>query len=168
MRKFILFFVLLLLLLSFGAFFLSSWNKIKEYNNSRNNEPLTGSLEEVSQRQLPSTYSDYSSESLNQALSDKRVVFMFFTSNWCNECKGQDEINNEILTGLTNGGIFGARIHILDSETTTETSALAKKYGVDRENTMVILDTNGAIQFKNTGEIEPEILLQKLMEVVNK
>lgn len=61
--------------------------------------------------------------------------------------------------------LVGLRIHILDSETTTETDALAKKYNVSKEQSIVILDKKGAIFFKHTGLLEKEVLKQKLTEL---
>ena len=115
--------------------------------------------------QIESYYVDYTKEDYEKALAEKRVLVLYFTSNWCEECKAQDLINNEVFNDLTLQGIVGLKIHILDSETTTETDALAKKYDVTKEQSVVIVDTDGVTRFKYVGIITQELLTQKILEV---
>ena len=67
-----------------------------------------------------------------------------------------------ISEGINN--VFGLRVHILDSETTTESDALSQKFDVVKEQTYVLLDKNGAVFFKHTGFLSEDQLKQKIME----
>ncbi|MEK7169046.1 MAG: thioredoxin domain-containing protein [Patescibacteria group bacterium] len=166
MKKFVLFFILSLLLISFGAFLLNAFNLQKDYFNSKNDEKQQDESEMVNDmEQIESYYVDYTKEDYEKALAEKRVLVLYFTSNWCEECKAQDLINNEVFNDLTLQGIVGLKIHILDSETTTETDALAKKYDVTKEQSVVIVDTDGVTRFKYVGIITQELLTQKILEV---
>ncbi len=167
MRKFILFFVLSLFFISFVGLLINSWQKLNEYNKSKVNISKQNKVVDVVDDKQ-SIYIDYSKEVYEKALNEKTVILMFFTANWCEECNKMDELINESLANLTREGVVGIKIHILDSETTTETTALSKKYSVNKEGSVVILDKNGAISYKQTGNIEKEILTQKLMEVISK
>ncbi|WKZ25415.1 MAG: thioredoxin family protein [bacterium] len=164
MKKTILFFVLFLLFLSFLVFFVSVWNNLNIYRSEDSNVSKVVETLKTSQA-VQSLYLDYSNENYDSALQDKRVVILFFTSNWCVECLEQDKVNLEVFDDLKDKGLVGLRIHILDSETTTETDALAKKFDIHKENSFVVLNQNGAVHFKHTGNIEKELLKQKIEEV---
>lgn len=166
MQKFILFFILSLLFVAFGAFLFNSYVLQKSYFNSKNvgsPEPL---INDVRPRPTQSIYVDYSKEIYDKTLGSKRVLVLYFTSNWCNVCIQQDANNKEIFNKLSIDEVVGLKIHILDSETTTETDALAKKFDVVKENTFVILDKNGAIAFKYVGEMSSDMIKNKILDIV--
>lgn len=166
MKKIILIVILSILTLSFLALILNAYNLQKKYYQSKNEQ---SSVEEESktnqQVTKPSVYKDYQKIDLEQALLNKQVVLLYFISNWCSECIQQDTLNKEVVEEMVTDELVGLRIHILDSETTTETDALAKKYNVSKEQSIVILDKKGAIFFKHTGLLEKEVLKQKLTEL---
>lgn len=168
MRKFILFFVLLLLFLAFGAFLINAFLLQKDYfknTNQNDQERVENIVQDIVER--PSIYIDYTKEDYDKALSDKRGVVLFFTSNWYQKCIDQDLINQDVFKELPKEGIVGLKIHILDSETTTETDALSQKFDVSKEQSFVILDKNGVVFFKHSGVLGSEQLKQKIQEVVN-
>lgn len=164
MKKTILFVVLSIILLSFLAFYLNVFAKLNEYwqlsDKKVDNRDIV-----VDSKSNPSTYFGYSRDVYETALKENKVIVLFFTANWCGECLSQDLLNTELLESLGNSGIVGLRIHILDSETTTETGALAKKFDVSKENSIVILDKKGAVYFKQVGTIDMELFKQKINEV---
>jgi len=169
MKKFILFFVLSLLFISFGAFLLNAFNLQKNYFNSKNNNTdMAENKIDGEEMELESYYIDYAKEDYEKALLDKRILVLYFTSNWCEECKAQDVTNSEVFKELPSEGVVGLKIHVLDSETTTETDALAKKYDVSKEQSMVIIDRDGVTRFKQVGVVTQELLKQKILEVSNK
>ncbi len=169
MKKFILFFVLSLLFISFGAFLLNAFNLQKNYFDSKNKTSNDKTTDEANEAvQVDSYYIDYKKEDYEKAIAEKRVLVLYFTSNWCEECKTQDLLNTEVFVDIAQYGVVGLRVHILDSETTIETDALAKKYDVSKEQTFVIIDTNGVTRFKYVGTITKELLSQKILEVSNK
>ncbi|MFZ3301542.1 MAG: thioredoxin domain-containing protein [Microgenomates group bacterium] len=169
MKKFILFFVLSLLLISFGAFLINAYQLQKNYFDSKNKPEQANQTEdntEVIEKQ--SFYKDYAKVDYDLALKDKSVLVLYFTSNWCDECLSQDKTIADYFSNLDTKGIVGLRIHILDSETTTETDALAKKFDITKESSLIILNKDGSLAFKNTGKLSTEVLSQKIKEVVSK
>lgn len=166
MNKTTLVIVLSVFTVIFLSFFFNVWKNLLSYRSSSGPETVV----ETSQVEVvkPSFYVDYTKESLESSLSEKNITFLFFTSNWCMECSSQDNVNQIVFDSLESLGLSGFRIHILDSETTTETDALAKKFDVTKENSIVILDKNGAVFFKQSGNISQEQLKQKLEEVFKK
>ena len=166
MKKVILIVILSILTLSFLALIFNAYDLQKKYFDSKGKNNATDSqiLEEES-KPVVSYYTDYAKEEYEKALSEKRVLVLYFTSNWCKECIEQDTLNREAFSSLLDVGAIGLKIHILDSETTTETDALAKKYGVSKEQSFVVLNKQGAIHFKHTGVLAEELLKQKIEEV---
>ena len=165
MKKAILIIVLSILTLSFLTLIINAYNLQRMYyqlkiNNDKKQETNISDAQEIKQ----SIYKDYQKVDLENALSNKQIVLLYFTSNWCSECLKQDKANTELLNDLKQEGIVGLRIHILDSETTIETDAIAKKYDVTKEQSFVLLDKQGATIYKYTGVLDTEILKQKIME----
>lgn len=166
-KKFILFFILLIIFLSLSAFFVNVFNLQKNYFSSKDNNSSTVFVETEDNTEVvaPSSYSIYTKELFENALSKNRVIVLFFNANWCKECIDQSGINTKLFEKLTVNGIVGLESHTLDSESTTETDALAKKFDVAKENTYVILDRNGAVAFRHVGLISEDVLTTKILEV---
>lgn len=161
MRKFILVFTLIIISIAFIVLFLNFSNQTKKDNNNKGKDDQV-STEDVSQR--PSFYQDYTKSEYDSASSNKRVLVLYFTSNWCDKCLEQDNILNETFSELANENLTGLKIHILDSETTVETDAVAKKFDVFKEQTIVVLDQNGVLSFKQTGLVNKEPLKAEIMK----
>lgn len=164
MKKFILILVLLILTLSFAVFFYNVYVQQKDY--FKKERDITPPEEQIVYNDsiAPSLYLAYSKEEYDKALDNHRPVVLFFLANWCIECGSQDVLNSELFKELTTEGVIGFKIHILDSETTTETDSLAKKFDVTKENTFVVLNKTGAVSFKHVGEIEKSLLKVKILE----
>lgn len=164
MKKFILFFILFILFISFSAFFYQVYIQQRDYYNLKKQDNLKNTEATSEIAEIPSKYINYSLEEYDRAILEKRILVLFFTSNWCVECNNQDIINNEVFDSLDKEGLVGLKIHILDSETTTETDALAKKFDITKENSLVILDKTGAVYLKNVGGMNKEMLKDKILK----
>lgn len=137
----------------------------RDYFTSKNkSETVSNQTTDVTE-DTPSVYKDYSKEDYDADILNKRPIVLFFTSNWCMECLNQEEVNKEVFGELNKEAIIGFKIHILDSETTTETQALAQKFDVTKESTFVILNRSGAVHSKYVGSINKELLKIKIIEV---
>lgn len=168
MKKFILFFILSILFISFGAFLINAYQLQKNYFDSKKQDIIKEESNVDSDDEISSSYTEYSKEQYDLAINKNRVLLLYFTSNWCNDCLEQQKTISKVFTGLNKEGVIGLTIHILDSETTVETDALAKKFDVTKENSIVILDKKGSVAFKNTGVIDEILIKQKIEEVVSK
>lgn len=167
MKKVILIVILSILSISFAAFLLNAYQLQKNYFNKSTGESVQELAEEVAI--VPkSVYLPYSKIEYDKAIAEKRVALLYFSSNWCSECQEQNNINSEVLLEMLDDSIVGLNIHILDSETTIETDALAQKFEVTKENSFVILGKDGAVAYKHTGMLDGNLLKQKLQEVILK
>lgn len=165
MQKFILFFILSIISIVFSVFIYDSYVLQKDYFNLKKDADVTeNKIEALVVRDSPSIYKNYSKEDYDKAIKENRILVLFFTSNWCDECIFQDKINKEVFEELNLDGVVGLTIHILDSETTTETDSLAKKFEVKKENTFVFLDKKGAVNLKYVGELNKEQLKTNIMK----
>lgn len=164
MKKFLLAFILSILFISFVAFFYQIYIKQRDYFNLKEQEASKETEIVTEVVEIPSKYINYSLEEYDKAILEKRILVLFFTSNWCTKCIDQDIINSEVFNSLNKEGVVGLKIHILDSETTTVTDALARKFDVTKENTFVILDKKGAVYFKNIGELKMDELKSVIMK----
>lgn len=165
MKKFILFFVLSFLLISFGAFLINAYQLQKNYFDSKTKTIEENKTEDTTQIVSKAAYyKDYSKTDYDLALNEKSVLVLYFTSNWCKECISQDALIAELFNKLEKTGVVGLKIHILDSETTIETDLLAKKFDVTKENTLIILNKDGSVAYKYVGTIDKELLKAKIIE----
>jgi thioredoxin-related protein len=173
MRRFILIFTLIILFLSFFAAFLYLAKNNKNTIDTNSPEPAASDSPENSnpieqQGKGPSTYEPYLKETYDSALSDSRVVVLYFTANWSEECRLQEGVNSQLIAALTDAGVVGLSVHILDSEATLETKALAQKFSVSKEDTIIVLDAEGAVYFRQTGGITSEVLTGAIDEALKK
>lgn len=165
MQRFILFFILSLLLIIFTVFLYNSYILQKNYFNlNTKTKTVENQTENTVNNNPPSIYESYSKEDYSNAISNGRVLVLFFTSNWCDLCIKQDMLNKDVFNNIKTEGVVGLSIHILDSETTTETDALAKKFDVTKENTFVFLDKRGAVSSKYVGELTEEQLKMNILK----
>ncbi len=156
--------MLSLLFIAFGAFLLNTYELQKNYFESKNIDSPEPLVNDVLTRPKTSLYSDYSKDNFDKALASDSVLVLYFTSNWCSECTKQDTTNQEVFDEIGDQGLVFLKVHILDSETTSESDALAKKFDIVKENSYVVLDKKGAVAFKSMGSIEKETLKIKILE----
>ncbi len=163
-----MFLILFILFISFGAFFFNVYILQNNYfNQGKDNNRLYEAIDDAVI--VPkSIYLQYSQEDYDNAIKEKRVVLLYFTSNWCKECQDQATINSLVMEDMLYQSIVGLDVHILDSETTLESNALAQKFDITKEQSFVVLDKNGVVAYKYTGIIDKELLKQKILEVISK
>lgn len=118
----------------------------------------------INQEVESSNYKLYSKTEYEKALAEKKVTMLYFTANWCPICREQEPVNMEALKSLEEDkDIIAFRVHILDSETTKETEALAEKYDISYQHTTVIIGPNAEVSYKYTGPLTQDDLREKLL-----
>lgn len=106
----------------------------------------------MADKKSTSRYVEYSKAALDQAATNRRVLY--FYANWCPICKPADADfkanSSKIPTDVT-----VIRVNYNDSDTDQEEKDLAKKYGIIYQHTFVQVDANGKEITKwNGGAIE--------------
>lgn len=98
-----------------------------------------------------SRYVEYSKAALDQAASNRRVLF--FYANWCPTCRPTDA-NLKENTSKIPVDVTVIRVNYNDTETDQEEKDLAKKYGITYQHTFVQIDSQGREITKwNGGQI---------------
>jgi thiol:disulfide interchange protein len=153
--------IILIVILGAGFIFLRPKGSVTQNETTgapRNPEGVVN--EEVSS----SNYRLYNSQEYQLALEQEKVVMLYFTANWCPICREQEPTNMEALKSLENdAAIIAFRVHILDSETTKETEALAEQFDVPYQHTTVIIGRDGQVKFMSTGPLERTEIQEELL-----
>ncbi len=95
-----------------------------------------------------SKYFLWDSALFEKANTDRKIIYLEFSANWCPVCKQQEK---DLIVGfetLDNPNVIGFKIPYKDSETTDEHTALARKYGIAYQHTKVIL-IDGKVALKS-------------------
>lgn len=99
-----------------------------------------------------SGYVQYSKAALDEAASNRRVLF--FYASWCPTCKPADERFSQNTSKIPED-VTVIRVNYNDPETDQEEKDLARKYGVTYQHTFVQIDSSGKEVTKwNGGQID--------------
>lgn len=165
--KGLLIFLIVLLTLGLGYYFVVSRNTSSVDNIVTNNSQMVSTKEQgdiPSEQESLLNYVDYSKELLQESMDSGKVVLLYFTANWCPTCRAQEPINNSLFKNLQGDSeIVAYKAHILDDETTKEEEALAKEYGVRLQHSFVLIDASGEVVFTHTGPLTRDDLMKELM-----
>jgi thiol:disulfide interchange protein len=156
--------VILAIALFLGGYFLlggrDGGNKVSVTDSSRQQAVV-----EVEVEKRSANYVDFSVDAYKKAKDEGRVIMLYFMANWCSTCRAQEPVNLEAFEELEeDSDIVVFRTHILDSETTEETEALADEFGVRLQHTFVILNPQGEVTFTHTGPLDKDDLIENLTE----
>ena len=87
-----------------------------------------------------SRYVEYSKAALDQAASDRRVLY--FYANWCPTCRPTDANFKENISKIP-ADVVVVRVNYNDTDTDQEEKDLAKQYGITYQHTFVQIDAQG-------------------------
>ena len=107
------------------------------------------------------SYEELNAVALEAALGNKNIV-LFFHAAWCPSCVGTDTEIKERITELPEDSIIFKTDY--DSEI-----KLREKFEITAQHSIVIIDKNNALQFKQTGFSFDDIVsvLEKIKEAEN-
>lgn len=107
------------------------------------------------------SYEELNAGALEAALGNKNIV-LFFHADWCPSCVGTDTEIKERITELPADAIIFKTDY--DAEVT-----LRQKFEITSQHSLVIIDKNNALQFKQTGFSFDDIVsvLEKIKEAQN-
>lgn len=104
------------------------------------------------------SYEELTTDSITAALGSKNII-LFFHADWCPSCVSTDQEIKDRITELPADAI------ILKTNYDTETK-LREKFEIAAQHSIVIIDKNNALQFKQTGFNFDDIVsvLEKIKE----
>jgi thioredoxin 1 len=100
-------------------------------------------------------YVEYSKANLDEAASNRRVLF--FYASWCPTCKPTDA-DLRANSSKIPADVTVVRVNYNDPETDQEEKDLAKKYGITYQHTFVQIDNTGKEVTKWNGGKTDELL----------
>ena len=111
------------------------------------------------------SFQRYTKASYEQAKSDGKVIFLFFTANWCPTCARQHPINDDAAANPempTNVSFFN--ISFNDSDTNDEDKEIGKEFGIVYQHTQIVLDSQGKETYRSTGFVSEEEIIKRIKE----
>jgi thiol-disulfide isomerase/thioredoxin len=112
------------------------------------------SSEGSGQDAMPS-YVEYSKAALDQASSNRRVLY--FYASWCPTCRPADADLSANMMKIPSD-VTVIRVNYNDSDTDQEEKDLAKQYGISYQHTFVQIDKQGMQVVKWNGGQTDELL----------
>ncbi len=105
----------------------------------------------MADKKSTSRYVEYSKAALDQAATNRRVLY--FYANWCPICKPADADFQQNSRKIP-ADVTVIRVNYNDTDTDQEEKDLAKKYGITYQHTFVQIDAKGnAVTKWNGGQI---------------
>lgn len=84
-------------------------------------------------------YIEFSKEDFELALSQNKIILLYFYANWCPPCKAEQVKVHAAFDELAKENVVGFRVNYKDSETDSFEESLAKEHGITYQHTKVIL-----------------------------
>lgn len=109
-------------------------------------------------------YVEFSQEAYEKALSEEKVILLYFYASWCPTCKAEQPEIFEAFKSLNLENTIGFRVNYKDSDTDEFETALAKKYGIAYQHTKVIL-VNGEQVLKAPDSWKKDRYVSELTKV---
>lgn len=84
-------------------------------------------------------YLAYAQADYEKALSENKVILLYFYASWCAICKTEQKETTAFFDSLDREDVVGFRVNFKDSDTDADEEALAREFSIPYQHTKVIL-----------------------------
>jgi len=127
----------------------------KEAMEKKNGSSAGSEQDKMMKKDSASRYVEYSKAALDQAATNRRVLY--FYANWCPICKPADA-DFKANSSKIPADVTIIRVNYNDTDTDQEEKELAKKYAVSYQHSFVQIDSQGKEVTKWNGGKTDELL----------
>lgn len=139
----------------------SESSKMNENGTMMNNgSAMNNSINMESSQYIPFTKAIY-----EKAKADKKIIFLEFYANWCPFCKTQAPLLEQAFSEIKDQNVIGFRVNYKDSDTDNDEIELAKQFGITYQHTHIILDKNGNVAKRASGEWSIDMIKSEIKKI---
>jgi len=82
---------------------------------------------------------DFNQKDYQKALTEKKLIVLYFYANWCPTCKAEFPLMQSAFNKLQSDEVIGFRVNYNDNQTDSAEKELAREFGVAYQHTKVLL-----------------------------
>ena len=86
-----------------------------------------------------SKYIEFSQTDYQKALTEGKIILLYFYANWCPVCKAEEKVTLRVFDALDDPRVVGFRVNYKDADTDDGEVALAQEFGITYQHSRVIL-----------------------------
>lgn len=147
----------LLVLLTFGC-----TQTIDKTNSPVTSPSTTEAISNAGSASIP--YQNFNQQTYDQALKDKRPVYLEFSASWCPTCIAQEPVIRQAFSEMKPSDYPNLVAFKVDYDTYTN---LKRTYGITYQHTHVLIDSNGKTVYKSNQFWNKEDIKNIMKQLVN-
>lgn len=82
---------------------------------------------------------DFTKADYEKALSQGKIIALYFYADWCPICKAEFPVMQEAFDSLSREDVVGFRVNFKDDDTDADEVALARQWGIAYQHTKVFV-----------------------------
>ncbi len=113
-------------------------------------------------QKIANNYYRYDPIAYQEALADKKTVFLDFHANWCPVCNAERPGILEGTNSINYTDVIGFEVHYNDNETKDFDNDLIKQFQVAYQHTKIIINKNGKTTLKTLEVFDKDRVISEI------